>query len=43
MRSVANGGAAEVLFTLFHHGNMLDEKFSSDAAWFVVISKHSSR
>ena len=33
MRIVANGGAAEVLFTLFHQRAMSDEKFASDVAW----------
>jgi hypothetical protein len=33
MRVVANGEAAEVLFTLFRQRAMSDEKFASDAAW----------
>jgi len=33
MRVIANGGGAELLFTLFRQPDMTDESFAGDAAW----------
>lgn len=33
MRAIANGGGAEVLFTLFRQPDMDDERFAADARW----------